>query len=201
MSKAQALRNLLKVWEGKQLKASKKAAGLSFLAVSLAACNSNDDTPYGEADITAAKAEGVASVDITSDNAAAVTAALTGADGTVYTDVAAAVAAGAASVDITSNDADVIAPVQASLDTLQASYDALVTSNTTLQASYDALVSPKSLALTAATAADTLIGGSGDDAFTGTTATIAAADSIIDQSTTDNDTLTIAATGDVLTIA
>ena len=44
-------------------------------------------------------------VDITTDNAAAITGALTGADGTVYADVAAAVAAGVTSVDITSDNA------------------------------------------------------------------------------------------------
>ena len=189
-SKAQALKNLLKIWEGKQLKAGKKTAGFGLLAVSLAACNSDDGTDYNDADIAAATASGVASVDITADNAAAVTAALTH-DGVAYASVAAAVTAGAATVDITSDNATVIAaataPIQASLDAMTASYDALVVTNTALNTTYTDLVAPKSLS-SAVSTVETLNGGVGDDTFTTTTA-LDGGDVFNDSSTTDNDTI------------
>ena len=61
------------------------------MALSLAACGGSSDT-----------------VDITSDNAAAIATALTDADGTLYADVAAAIAAGVSSVDITTDNAAAI---------------------------------------------------------------------------------------------
>ena len=160
------------------------------MALTLAACGDDDPTPISQADVDAAKAtataegvaEGVASVDITSDNAAIAEAAR---------------AEGVASVDITSDNASVIAAAVATAEaakdaeiaTLQASYDALVATNATLQASYDALIAPKSLAAT--TDADVLQGGPGNDTFTAAAGTVAAADRFIDSSATDSDSLTI----------
>jgi hypothetical protein len=84
-----------------------------------------------------------------------------------------------------------LATANAEKTTLQTSYDALVASNTTLQASYDALVAPQSLAATNAAAADNLIGGTGNDTYSGAAGTVAAGDRFTDTSTTDSDTLTI----------
>jgi len=189
-SKHQALvKKLVGAWEKKNSKLA-RAGGLSLMALTLAACGDDDTTPFSQADVDAAKvtakaegvAEGVASVDITTDNAAVAEAAK---------------AEGVASVDITSDNASVIAAAVATAEatkdaeiaTLQASYDALVSTNATLQASYDAMIAPKALAAT--TANDGLQGGPGNDTFTAAAGTIAAADRFTDSSSTDADSLTI----------
>jgi len=180
---------LVRAWEKKNSKVA-RAGGVSLMALTLAACGDDDTTPFSQVDVDAAKvtakaegvAEGIASVDITSDNAAVAEAAR---------------AEGVASVDITTDNAGVIATAvataeaakDAAMATLQASYDALVATNATLQASYDALVAPK--ALVATTDTDALQGGVGNDAFTAAAGTVAAADRFNDTSATDSDTLTI----------
>jgi len=180
---------LVRAWEKKNSKVA-RAGGVSLMALTLAACGDDDTTPFSQVDVDAAKvtakaegvAEGIASVDITSDNAAVAEAAR---------------AEGVASVDITTDNAGVIATAvataeaakDAAMATLQATYDALVATNATLQASYDALIAPK--ALVATTATDSLQGGVGNDAFTAAAGTVAAADRFNDTSATDSDTLTI----------
>ena len=145
LGNAQALNQLMKIWEGKQARSGKKVAGLGLLAVTLAACNSDDDTPFAQSDIDTA----VAAVDLTTDNAAAVTAALsphaslaaavtsndaaittaalTHADGTIYATVDAAKTAG---VNTTSSDA-VTAALTSADGTVHATVDAAITSNDT----------------------------------------------------------------------
>jgi hypothetical protein len=166
-SKAQTLSNLLKVWERKQFSASKKAAGLGFLAVSLAACNSDDSTPFSQADVTAAEAVATTAATtaalnpyttladaIASNDAAittaATTAALTAADGTVYTTVDAAKTAG-----INTSSADAIAAARTT---------ALTSADGTVHATIDAAITSNDAAVTtAATAAaeTTLTAGTG----------------------------------------
>ena len=86
-SKEKALNKVVKAWESKQARAAKRVGGVSLLAVSLAACNSDDDTtPFSQADVDSAKA-------------AATTAALTSSDGTVHASVDAAITA-ASSADV-----------------------------------------------------------------------------------------------------
>lgn len=51
--------------------------------------------------------------------------------------------------------------------------------------------------LTDATAGDTVVGTAGDDVINATTATLGAADTIVDQSSTDSDTLNVTVTGDL----
>ena len=86
-----ATSKLVKAWESKNAKNAARAGGVSLMALSLAACGGSSDT-----------------VDITSDNAAAIAAALTDANGTLHADVAAAIAAGVSSVDITTDNAAAI---------------------------------------------------------------------------------------------
>ena len=106
------VKKLTAAWEQKNSKAA-RAGGVSLMALTLAACGGDDNTPFSQADVDAA----AAAVDITTDNAAAVTAALTDTGGTVHASVDAAKTAGAASVDITSDNATVIAAAVAAVDT------------------------------------------------------------------------------------
>jgi len=121
---SELVKKLTAAWEKKNSKTA-RAGGASLMALSLAACGGEDNTPFSQADVDAAKAEGIASVDITSDNAAAVTAALTAADGSIYASVDEAVTAGAAGVDITSDNAAVkTAALTAADGTIYTSVDA-----------------------------------------------------------------------------
>ncbi|MDC6454122.1 hypothetical protein PQY68_02565 [Planktomarina temperata] len=95
-----ATSKLVKAWESKNAKNAARAGGVSLMALSLAACGGSSDT-----------------VDITSDNAAAIVTALTTEAGVTYATVDAAVAAGIASVDITSDNAALIAAAVAAVDT------------------------------------------------------------------------------------
>ena len=95
-----ATSKLVKAWESKNAKNAAKAGGVSLMALSLAACGGSSET-----------------VDITSDNAAAIVAALTTEAGVTHATVDAAVAAGIASVDITSDNAALIAAAVAAVDT------------------------------------------------------------------------------------
>ena len=76
----EAVKKLVSIWEKKNSKVA-RASGVSLMALTLAACGDDDDTPFSQADVDSA-----------------VTAALTGSDGTVYNTVDAAVTAGANSV-------------------------------------------------------------------------------------------------------
>jgi len=172
---------LVNAWEKKNSKVA-RAGGLSLMALSLAACGSNDETPFSQVDVDAAKT-------------AATTAALTGADGTVHASVDAAVtsndtaiaadataaAEATAAVDLAAAT-DATTAAEAATAALQTTYDALVASNTTLQASYDALVAPVSVSLTdddtAGIGPDALVGSLGADTYTATSATLDATDVI-----------------------
>ncbi|PQM60260.1 MAG: hypothetical protein CML40_06345, partial [Rhodobacteraceae bacterium] len=168
LGNAQALNKLMKIWEGNQARSGKKVAGLGLLAVTLAACNSDDDTPFAQSDIDAA----VAAVDLTTDNAAAVTAALsphaslaaaitsndaaittaalTHTDGTIYATVDAAKTAG---INTTSSDA-VTAALTSADGTVHATVDAAITSN-------DTAISTAATTAATAAAEATLMTGTG----------------------------------------
>ncbi len=186
-----ALSKLLATWESKQSNRAKKVGGFGLLAVSLAACNSDDSTDLSVGGVTytnaqavydAGRTAGVNSVDITSDNTAVMMTQ------TAYdTAIANANAAGVASVDITTDNA-------AAVNTAVAGS----TSFTTLAdfvAAYDALVAPTTAALT--TGNDTPALSSSSDTITADATTFTAGDVIVDSSTTDSDNLTITATGDL----
>jgi hypothetical protein len=195
-SKHSALvKKLVGAWEKKNSKVA-RAGGISLMALSLAACGDDDDTPFSQVDVDAAKAagvaEGVASVDITSDNAAVAAAAKAEGAASVditsdNADVAAAakaegVAEGVASVDITSDNAQAIS------DAISAASGGAFTDATALFNAYNGLANPSGESKALTTSTDTLVGTAGDDTFTGTASTFANADQIIDSSTTDNDT-------------
>ena len=111
------------------------------MAISLAACGDDDTTPFAQSDVDAAKvtattaaltgADGTVytTVDsaVTSNDAAITTAALTGADGTVYNSVDAAVTAGSG----TTNAAAVTAALTDASGTVHNNVDAAITSNDT----------------------------------------------------------------------
>ena len=152
---SELVKKLTAAWEKKNSKTA-RAGGASLMALSLAACGGEDNTPFSQADVDAA----VAAVDITTDNAEAMTSndadiaaaakteALTAADGTIYATVDAAVTAGS-----NTSNADAVTAALTSADgTVHASVDAAITSN-------DASV--EAAATTAAEA--TLVAGSGFD--------------------------------------
>jgi len=179
------VKKLASAWEKKNSKTA-RAGGASLMALSLAACGGEDDTPFSAADVSAAEA-------------AATTAALTGADGTVYASVDAAVtsndtaiadaarAEGVASVDVEADNAAAINAAVAA-DTAFASLADLV-------AAYDALAAPAGSSYSLTSSADVLSGGAGGDTFTATSSTYGTGDVIIGGGGTD--TLNIAATGDI----
>jgi len=173
VSKAQALNKLLKIWEARQMQSGKKVAGFGLLAVSLAACNSDDDTPFAQSDIDSA----VAAVDLTTDNAAAVSAALTDASGTSHATVDAAITSNDAAVTtaaLTHTDGTVYATVDAaktagintsSADAVSAAQVAALTdASGTAHATVDAAITSNDATVTAAAtsaAEATLMAGSG----------------------------------------
>ena len=139
-TRAKALNKLVKAWESKQGRTAKKVGGLGLLAVSLAACNSEDTTPFSQSDVDAAVKTAVDAVDITSDNAAVLAqgialgkqSAVDSGDAVDITSDNAAVlaqgiAAGKASVDITSDNAAAVEAALTGADgTVYASVDAAV---------------------------------------------------------------------------
>jgi len=179
------VKKLASAWEKKNSKTA-RAGGASLMALSLAACGGEDDTPFSAADVSAAEA-------------AATTAALTGADGTVYASVDAAVtsndtaiadaarAEGVASVDV---EADNAAATDAAVaaDTAFASLADLV-------AAYNALATPAGQSLALTSSANVVTGGAGNDTISATSSTYGTGDVVIGGDGTD--TLNIAATGNI----
>jgi S-layer protein len=145
------VKKLTSAWEKKNSKTA-RAGGASLMALSLAACGGEDNTPFSQADVDAA----VAAVDITTDNQAAIDAAIAAlpADTTPFSqaDIDAAVAA----VDITTDNAAATDAAVAAATSF-ASLSALVTA-------YDALANPagSEVALTTSIG-DYVVGGTGDD--------------------------------------
>jgi hypothetical protein len=193
------VKKLTSAWEKKNSKKA-RAGGASLMALSLAACGGEDDTPFSAADVSAAEA-------------AAATAALTGADGTVYASVDAAVTSNDAAVaEAAKAEVDITTDNQAAIDAAVAAVD-LTTDNATaiadavsaatggsfasidaLYSAYDSASNPAAVSLSLTTSADILSGTTSNDTFTGTTATYAAGDVIADSSSTDNDTFNITVT-------
>jgi len=223
-SKQQELiKKLTAVWEKKNSKAA-RAGGVSLMALSLAACGDDDDTPFSQADVDAAvaasEADFIAEIndaigsDFTGEEDSAVVLATIAAsdNGPLEVQVAQALVAQqtaeatAAAALVAQAQAEAqaaaalvaqataeaqVATAQAATTAAEAAQATAEASLATVQAQYDALIAPKSAALTNSATADSLVGGVGDDTFTGAAGTLAAADTIRDNSSTDNDTLTI----------
>jgi hypothetical protein len=186
---------LVSAWEKKNSKTA-RAGGVSLMALSLAACGSSDDdaaaVSYTQAQLDAAKLTAAATA-TTAVEATAATAATAAA-------TAVATAATAASTLAATEKATAVAAATAAAEEAAATAAAALKVTTdatlaTLQTQYDALVAPVTFALT--TGSDVPALSVGNDTITGTSATYAAVDTIVDGSSSDNDTLTITATGDI----
>ena len=212
---SELVKKLTAAWEKKNSKTA-RAGGASLMALSLAACGGEDNTPFSQADVDAAKAEGVASVDITSDNtdvmlaqadydaaietaktsndadiaAAAKIEALTAGDGTVYANVDAAYAAGS---NLSNADAVAAALTDAS-GVVHNNVDAAIASN-------DASVEASATAAAEAT----LVAGSGFDTVAALLAAyeaaVAPAGSTSAELTTSRDVPTMTGGDDAITSA
>jgi hypothetical protein len=197
---SELVKKLTAAWEKKNSKTA-RAGGASLMALSLAACGGEDNTPFSAADVSAAE---------TAAAAAATTAALTGADGTVYASVDAAVTsndtaiadAATAAVDITTDNQAAIDAAVAAVDLTTdnaAAIDAAVAADTAfasladLVAAYDSLAAPAGTSLALTSSVDVMTAGDGDDTISGTSGTYAAADIITDTGGTD--TLNLSLTG------
>lgn len=139
----------------------------------------------------AAIAAATAAVEAAATTAAAAAAAKAAAD-LAAANAAAEAAATKAAADLAAANAAATAAAEAAA--AKAAAD-LATANATITS----LQNPvgKSLALTSSTTPDVLIGTAGADTYTGTTATLATTDIIVDPSTTDSDTFNLAATTSV----
>lgn len=110
-SKAELVKTLTAAWEKKNSKAA-RAGGVSLMALSLAACGGSDDTPFSQADVDAAKAEGYSDGETAAE--VAMIAAINDAIGSSFTtaDDSATVIGGI----VTSNDAAIAAAVDTTAD-------------------------------------------------------------------------------------
>jgi hypothetical protein len=145
---------LVSVWEKKNSKTA-RAGGVSLMALSLAACGSSDDTATDATTFTQAQ------LDLAVSNGK--TAALTGANGTVYATVDAAVTSNdtaiAGAVDKTTNDAAaILAAVQA--------VDATATSVAAVKANATTAAEEAAVVTTGSGAADNIVGTSSDESWT-----------------------------------
>ncbi|MDB4855055.1 hypothetical protein OAH86_09790 [Planktomarina temperata] len=246
-----ATSKLVKAWESKNAKNAARAGGVSLMALSLAACGGSDDaavdlTPFAQSDIdtavataneaaaaiavtvanaaATAQAEAVAAVDLTTNDAEVIEAALTDADGITYPTVDAAITA-AQSQDVSEAVAAAEAAIlgdYADRTALIESNDAAVTATATdaaeatlvagtgfasvaaLKAAYDAASgAPTALNTELTTGTDVVQGFTAtDDTVVGTQATLASTDVMVDSNNADNDTVTInSSTADLTTVA
>jgi hypothetical protein len=202
------VKKLVSAWEKKNSKLG-RAGGVSLMALSLAACGSDDDTPFSQVDVDAAKATATtaaltdandvvhATVDaaITSNDAAVTAAALTDANDVVHATVDAA---------ITSNDAAVEAAVDLTTDNAAAITAAVsdatggaYTSITTLYNDYTGLSAPAGATISV-TATDEVVDGLtiSSDTVSASTATYSSATVIVDSSSTDSDVFNLSITAD-----
>jgi Ca2+-binding RTX toxin-like protein len=203
----QLVKKFTSVWEKKNSKAA-HAGGISLMALSLAACGAEDDTPFAQADIDAATAAAqiqAATALLAKQIAEAATAAaqIQAAAAKISAETALAALVAQTNAVILATTATTTAQTaqataEASLAAKTTEYDALITSNAALvasnavlQASYDALVAPATANTFSTLTTDALVGRAGNDSFTAASGTVQAYESVIDNSSTDADTLTV----------
>jgi len=222
-----ATSKLVKAWESKNAKNAARAGGVSLMALSLAACGGSDDvavdlTPFAQSDIdtavaaantaaATAQAEAVAAVDLTTNDAAVIAAALT-TGGVAYSTVELAMEAAAAASDagtvaltdangVVHNNVDVaITSNDAAIETAATnSAEATLVEGTgfasvaALKAAYDAASAPQgAVSADYSTSTDLLTNlTSADDTVTGVFGSVADADVLVDVYSTDNDTASL----------
>jgi hypothetical protein len=183
------------------------------MAVSLAACGGEDDTPFNQADIDAATAPLNASIASLQGQITAIDQQIAAAGhnggASVGADLTALVAQRDALTTSLTNMTALRDGLQTSLTATQTQLNALIaelgaagfTDLTDLINAYVALVSPVTFALTdddaTGVSPDAPNLSQGNDTITGTDVTYDAADVIVDASTTDNDVMTIASATDL----
>jgi hypothetical protein len=173
-----AVSKLVKAWEAKNGQSAKRVAGLGLMAVSLAACGGADDTPFSQDDVDELTAE-----------IAAVTTERDDLQEAIDEATAAIEAAGADDLD------DLIAQRDELVEDLEAAEEeiaALELARTELLADLAPFTSA-----TFTLANDLIITLDGDNALTATHLTMNAGDVVIDVSDADDDSITIAATGNM----
>jgi len=215
-SKQQELvKKLTAAWEKKNSKAA-RAGGVSLMALTLAACGDEDDTPFSQADVDAAvaasEAEFITDINdaigsnLTGDEDSAVILATIQASDNGPLEVAAATAlvaqqaaeatAAAALVAQAAAEAQAaqltvdLAAANAATTAAQAAQAAAEADLETANADLAALRNPVEVALASANA-ETLAGTAGNDTFSGGSTFYDAADNVVDGSTTDSDTFNL----------
>ena len=164
------------------------------MALSLAACGGSDTPAITQAQLDAevAKATAAAAAQAAAEATAAAAAA---AQAAAEADAATAAEAQAAAEAAKAASDAAAATAAAEAAAAAVAKAAAEAAQAAAEAEAAALSAPVVSALT--TGNDVLTGNAGNDSFSGTTATDAAGDVIVDTSTTDNDTLTMTLTADL----
>jgi Ca2+-binding RTX toxin-like protein len=210
------VKKLTSVWEKKNSKTA-RAGGLSLMALSLAACGAEDDTPFSQADVTAAATAATTAAEAAAAEAAilaeaaaifaqaeAIEAAeiVSAAAATFVAEAAAADAAAAAAIIAEASKAEAVAAAEAAAVITQAA--AVAAAESAAAATAAALKTSTDAALAAVqasydalvapksltlalTTAEILNGGPGADVFTAPSAFYADADQVIDATAGDGD--------------
>jgi hypothetical protein len=212
-SKQQELvKKLTAAWEKKNSKVA-RSGGVSLMALSLAACGGDDDTPFSQTDVDAAVAASESAFigDINTafgtnftvnDESAVVFASIAASDNGPLQIAAATAVVAQAAAEATAASALVaqaaaeasaaaltvqLAAANAATTAAQAAQATAEASLATANADLAVLRNPVEVALASANA-ETLAGTAGNDTFTGGSTMYDAADNIVDGSTTDTDT-------------
>ena len=177
-----AVSKLMKVWENRQAQQAARVGGLGLMAVSLAACGGSDTTPFSQADIDELVAAATATINARTLERDALATQLSEIEEAIE-------AAGHDDVDA------LVAQRDQLVEDLEAAEDEIAELQ---QARTDLLADLAPFTSATFTVNDDLIITlNGNNALTATHLTMNAGDMVVDVSSTDNDSITINATGDV----